>query len=142
MDRRDFMRIGLAGGVAGAVLPQSLVAAEQSPNMAGGVYYTKENPGHWAKKVGSHLPNLELVKGADGAVTVKVSTKHGQNGYKHYIVKHQLLDGNYRFIAETMFDPDKDDADSEYKLPAGYKGMVYATSMCNKHDVWLNGVEV
>lgn len=79
---------------------------------------------------------------ADGAVSVKVSTEHAQHGYRHYIVKHQLLGADYRFIAETMFDPEKDEATSEYRLPAGYKGMVYALSMCNKHDVWLNGMEV
>jgi superoxide reductase len=41
-----------------------------------------------------------------------------------------------------MFDPDKDDPVSTFTLPAGYKGMVYALSLCNKHDLWLNGMEV
>ena len=141
MERRDFIRLGLAGGVAGAVLPQQLLAGA-GPSMAGGVYYTADDPGRWEKKVGSHLPKLEKQVGADGNVKVKVTTDHGQSGYKHYIVKHQLLDANYRFIAETMFDPDKDEAVSEYPLPEGYKGTVYALSMCNKHDLWLNGMDV
>ena len=141
MDRRDFIRLSLAGGVAAAV-PQQLLAGDSAGGMAGGVYYTKENPGRWAKKVGGHLPSLEKRAGADGGVTVKVTTDHAMSGYKHYIVKHQLLDSDYKFLGETMFDPDKDEPVSEYKLPAGYKGKVYALSMCNKHDLWLNGMEV
>jgi superoxide reductase len=143
MDRRDFMRIGLAGGVAGAVLPQRLLADEDdSPSMAGGVYHTKEYPGRWAKKVSSHSPKLEKTTGPDGQVMVKVVTDHPQQGYKHYIVKHLLLDAKYRFMAEKMFDPEKEDPISQFPLPAGYKGRVYALSMCNKHDLWLNGMEI
>jgi superoxide reductase len=142
MDRRNFLKVGMGGAAAGVLLPQQLLAHDAADGMAGGVYYTAEHPGRWANKVGSHLPQMEAVAGADGGVTVKVVTKHGQHGYEHYIVKHQLLDANYQFLAETMFDPDKDEAESEYKLPAGYKGKVYALSMCNKHDNWLNGIEV
>jgi len=142
MDRRDVIRLGLTGAVAGAVLPQRLMAGEASADMAGGVYYTAESPGRWSKKVSSHLPKLEKQVGADGGLVVKVTTNHDQHGYVHYIVKHQLLDANYRFIAETMFDPEKDAAESSYSLPAGYKGMVYALSLCNKHDLWLNGMEI
>ncbi len=142
MDRRHFFKAGVSGAAAAALLPRQLMAGDAPAGMAGGVYYTAENPGRWAKKVSSHLPQLEKVAGADGSVSVKVVTKHGQHGYKHYIVKHQLLDADYRFLAETMFDPDKDEAESEHKLPAGYKGKVYALSLCNKHDLWLNGIEV
>ena len=141
MERRDFIRLSLAGGVA-AALPQQLLAGDTVGGMAGGVYYTKENPGRWAKKVGGHLPSLEKTVGADGGVIVKVTTDHGMSGWKHYIVKHQLLDGDYEFLGETMFNPDEDEPVSEYQLPAGYKGKVYALSMCNKHDLWLNGMEV
>ena len=145
MDRRHFLKAGMGGaaaGVAATMLPQQLMAGDAPAGMAGGVYYTADNPGRWSKKVGSHIPRLEKVAGADGSLTIKVMTKHGQHGYKHYIVKHQLLDANYGFLAETMFDPDKDEAESEYKLPAGYKGKVYAVSLCNKHDLWLDGIEV
>jgi len=141
MERRDFIRLSLAGGAV-AVVPQPLLAGDAPASMAGGVYYTKENPGRWAKKVSGHLPALEKSVGADGAVTVKVTTDHAMSGYKHYIVKHQLLDANYQFLDEKMFDPDEDEPVSEHPLPADYRGMVYALSMCNKHDVWLEGMEV
>lgn len=144
MQRRDFMRLGLAGtaGLAATQLVRADSHGGGGDKMAGGVYYTAENPGRWGKKVKGHLPMLEKKAAEDGSVSIKVVTNHGQHGYKHYIVKHQLLDADYNFIAETMFDPDKDEAESEYKLPAGYKGMVYAVSLCNKHDLWLNGMEV
>lgn len=80
--------------------------------------------------------------GTDGSVTVKVTTDHAMSGYKHHIIKHQLLDRDYRFLGETMFHPDEDEPVSEYRLPDGYKGKVYALSMCNKHDPWLTGMEV
>jgi superoxide reductase len=142
MDRRNFLKAGVGGAAAGVLLPQQLLAGEAPAGMAGGVYYTAENPGRWDKKVSSHLPQMEKTLGADGSVTVKVVTKHGQNGYEHYIVKHQLLDADYRFLAEKMFDPEKEEAESEFTLPDGYKGRLYALSMCNKHDLWLNGMEV
>jgi superoxide reductase len=142
MERRDLIRLGLTGVVAGAVLPQRLLAGEAPADMAGGVYYTADSPGRWSGKAGSHQPDLEKKVGPDGSVVVTVTTNHDQNGYVHYIVKHQLLDGDYRFIAETMFDPNKDEPESSYTLPPGYKGMVYALSLCNKHDLWLNGMEV
>jgi superoxide reductase len=142
MDRRDFMRLGLAGSFAGAVLPQRLLAEEDCTSKAGGVYYTQDKPGRWAKKVSSHLPKLEKVAGAGERVVIKVTTDHPQLAYKHYIVKHQLLDASYQFLGEKMFNPEKDDPVSEFTLPANYKGMVYALSMCNRHDLWLHGMEV
>ena len=39
MDRRDFIRLSLAGGVAAAVT-QQLLAGDPAGGMAGGVYYT------------------------------------------------------------------------------------------------------
>ncbi len=145
MKRREFIQVSVVGTVAGAVLPLRLLAdtsaAVGSP-LAGGVYYTRENPGRWGKKVGGHLPLLEKTAATEEGVTITVTTDHVMNGYKHYIVKHQLLDSNYGFLGETMFDPDKDEPVSEYQIPAGYKGKVYALSMCNKHDLWLNDMEV
>jgi len=59
-------------------------------------------------------------------------------GYKHYIVKHQILDNSYRFLDEKMFDPMKDKAPvSEFDL-GNYCGKFYVLSVCNKHDSWMN----
>lgn len=142
MQRRAFIRLSLAGGMVAGALPQRLLAGTDSPSMAGGVYYTQDQPGRWKDKAGGHLPRIEKSLAADGTTRIQVTTKHPMNGYEHYIIKHQLLDQNYQFIAERMFNPNQDQPSSEYSLPAGYSGMVYALSMCNKHDLWLNGMRV
>jgi len=110
--------------------------------MAGGLFYTKDAPGRWSKKVGGHLPNIETAKGAGGKLEVKVVTAHEMKGYEHYIVKHVLLDKDFRFIDERMFNPTVDKAPiSTFTLDA-YQGPLHALSVCNKHDTWLNVIEV
>ena len=141
MDRRDFIRLSL-GGSALSVLPFSTAQASCADARAGALYYTRENPGRWAKKVGSHLPLLEKLQDGAGGVIIRVTTDHGMHGYRHYIVKHQLFDQAYRFLGEKLFDPEKDEAISEFKLPADYRGAVYALSLCNKHDLWLNSLQI
>ncbi|MCF6252999.1 MAG: hypothetical protein L3J75_17295 [Methylococcaceae bacterium] len=141
MERRDFIGLSVAG-VGASLLSSKLVAAETGQqSMAGGVYYTKENPGRWSKKIAGHLPNIEIQRNG-GKITVQVVTAHGMDSYKHYIVKHVLLDQDYNYLDEKMFDPMKDEAPiSSFELK-NYKGTVYALSMCNKHDVWMNEAKI
>jgi len=150
MNRRKFMRFAFggaaAGVVAGAIAPTRVLAntsswASTTSNMAGGVYYTKESPGRWAKKVGGHLPNIEVVK-SDGDAVVKIVTAHEMDPYAHYIVKHMVLDSDFNFIAEHMFDPTKDKAPISEISVGSYRGIVNVLSVCNKHDTWLNTAEV
>lgn len=137
MERRNFMQLALAGSAATLLAP----ATAQAAGMAGGVYYTREAPGRWSGKIATHLPLVEISRGKDGVV-VNVATSHEMKGYEHYIVKHVLLDKDYQFIAEKMFDPAKDSAAlSSFNL-GGYKGTLHVLSMCNKHDLWLTSVEV
>ena len=139
MDRRNFMRLAAIGAGTGMIAPK-LVQAKSTP-MAGGLYYTKESPGRWGKKVGGHLPTVEVSKGSKGTV-IKVTTAHSMNAYGHYIVKHVVLDENYQFLDEHMFDPTKDKAPvSQFSL-GNYRGKVYVLSVCNKHDTWLNSTTV
>ncbi|MEZ0184877.1 MAG: hypothetical protein AB9Q23_00645 [Candidatus Reddybacter sp.] len=109
--------------------------------MAGGVYFTKANPGSWSEKVGGHLPTIELVKSADDAV-VKVATDHGMDAYAHYIVKHVVLDKDFNFIAEHMFDPTKDKVPISEISVGTYRGLINVLSVCNKRDTWLNTAQV
>ena len=140
MDRRDFVYMGLVGFGGSVIAPRMVLADIPANPMAGGVYYTKEAPGRWSKKVGGHLPSIELDKGEEG-ISVRVVTGHEMKGYEHYIIKHQLLDMNFAFLDENIFDPMKDKAPiSTFLLPA-YSGPLYAISMCNKHDTWLNVIE-
>jgi len=142
MDRRSFIRIGVAGAATGIIAPEMVLAGSMgekisSSNMAGGVFYTKESPGRWAKKAGSHSPIIEK---ADGGV--RVVTGHPMQAGKHWIVKHVLLDNDFKFVAENIFDPTKDKAAvSKFSL-SGQSGAVYALSVCNLHDSWLTMLEV
>ena len=141
MDRRNFIQLSTVGIAAGIAVPTSVFAASNGKSMAGGVYYTRDSPGRWSKKVGGHLPNIELEK-TGGKVKVSVVTAHEMNGYDHYIVKHVLLDQNYKFIDEYMFNPMKEKSPVSTFTLQDYSGPLYAVSVCNKHDLWLNSIEV
>ena len=138
MDRRALLKLGLVGAAA-ASLPKTASASKMSmDSMAGGVYYTKESPGRWGKKIGGHMPSIQVMPGGK----VNVVTGHAMKDYKHYIVKHMVLDKNYNFLAEKMFDPAKDnEAKSTFEL-GGYKGEIHVLSVCNKHDTWVSSTTV
>ena len=141
MERRDFINLGLAGAVGSLLMPEYTLAGNDQKHMAGGVFYTKQNPGRWSKKIAGHLPNIKIER-VNGKVMVQVSTAHGMDGYKHYIVKHVILDQNFNFIDEHMFDPMKDKIPISTFTLENYKGTIYVLSMCNKHDVWLNSKNI
>lgn len=142
MERRDFIRLSVASAGAGLIAP-ALARAETGKTITppGDIFYTEANPGRWTGKVATHLPNIEVGK-VEGSATVKVVTAHEMKGYEHYIVKHVLLDKDYKFIDEHLFDPTKDGAAISTFTLKNYTGTVYALSLCNKHDLWLNSAEV
>jgi len=144
LNRREFLQCGLA--VGGGLLLPSLVGGAPSIHvggpLAGGVYYTRESPGLWESLVREHLPKLEKATGAGGSLIINVSTDHEMDGYDHYIVKHTLLDRKFKVLGHKTFDPRRDRPISKYALLPGYQGPVYALSMCNRHDLWLEGIVV
>ena len=138
MDRRSILKLSAAAGAGlfGPVLIPGLSHADrvgefQTP-LAGGLFYTKERPGRWAKKAAGHLPIIE--RRSD---RIRVTTRHPMTGYKHYIVKHMILDENFRYVREKVFDPGVDKPVSEYDI-SDLKRSVYAISMCNLHDTWIS----
>jgi superoxide reductase len=141
MERRDFIRLSVASVGAGIVMPTMAMADNGNKIATGNIYYTKDAPGRWSEKVATHLPNIEIQK-MGGNVAVKIVTAHEMKDYEHYIVKHVLLDQNYKFIDEYLFHPAKDKAAISTFTLRDYSGPIYALSMCNKHDLWLNGAEV
>ena len=143
MERRDFIRLTSASAAAALIAPAISQADADKPVAAAtaDIYYTKESLGRWAGKEATHLPAIEISKAADG-ITVKVVTPHEMKAYEHYIVKPVLLDKNHKFIAEHAFDPSKDSVASSVFTLKDYQGTVYALSMCNKHDLWLNRAEI
>lgn len=135
MNRREFIRLSVVGAVAGIIAPSSVLAS--APSMAGGVYYTKDAPGRWSQKVEGHLPIIE-VSGSQ----IQVVTPHEMRGYEHYISKHMVLNDQFEFIAEKMFDPMTEPTPiSQFDL-GDYTGRIHVLSACNKHDTWLNVAEV
>jgi superoxide reductase len=141
MERRDFIRLSVASAGASLIAPTlALAAGDEQATAARDIYYTKEAPGRWAGKVVTHLPTIEITK-AEDVTTVKIVTPHEIKGYEHYIVKHVLLDKNYKFIDEHLFDPTKDSAAVSTFTLKNYSGALYALSLCNKHDLWLNSAE-
>ena len=161
-DRRDILKIGL-GVVAGVGASQAYTilntskaesaspaskapataasesaasesaapATAASCPMPAGIVYTAENPGKWSKKVNGHLPQVKV----EGK-TVTITTDHTM-GEAHYIVRHTLVSEDGTVLGEKVFSPADDDAVSTVELPEGHSGKLYATSFCNKHDLWV-----
>ena len=135
MDRRSFIRLSALGATTGIIAPATVLASSSS--MAGGVYYTKDAPGRWSKKVGGHLPIIEV-----SGNTIQVTTPHGVDGYEHYIIKHVVLNDKFEFVSEKMFNPINNEAPvSQFSL-GDYSGRIHVLSVCNIHDTWLNIAEI
>lgn len=143
MDRRQFIRLGITGATATLVAPRTVLAACEGadPHMAGTIFHTREAPGRWSKKVSSHLPNIEIEKKPEGSV-IQVETRHTIEGYNHYIIKHVVLDKDYQFVEEHMFDPIKEKHPLSTFTLQEYSGPIYVLSVCNIHDTWLNTAQI
>ncbi len=144
MDRRNFIKLGIAGAATGIIAPEAILAKSVSKIEvagAGGVYYTKQSPGRWSKKVDGHLPKVTLTKSA-GASTVEILTPHSMKSFDHYIVKHILLDKDFKFLSEKLFNPSKIDIAKSSHILKNYSGTLYALSVCNKHDTWLEIAQI
>jgi len=129
-DRRDFLKksIFLA---AGMVVVKSATAFASPEAFPSSVVYTKDNPGKWARKVGSHLPEVK-VEGKK----VTLTTKHPMSE-KHYIVRHTLVSADGKVLGSKTFYPSDKKAVSTYELPSNHGSKFYATSFCNLHDFWV-----
>jgi superoxide reductase len=131
MNRRHFL-IGSAAATAVATMSGTTLAEAGSASLPPkNLIFTKENAGKWEAKKGSHVPKIEVA-----GAKIKISTKHAQSE-DHYIVRHTLLLADGTVVGSTTFTPENKPI-SEYELPANYKGNIYATSFCNRHDLWLN----
>jgi len=131
MNRRSFIRLSTASAATGIIAPSTVLASVT--NMAGGVYYTKDTPGRWSKKITGHLPVIEVDQNK-----IEVTTPHGMHGFDHYIVKHMILNDKFEYITEHMFNPEKEKAPVSMFDLKGYSGRIHVLSVCNKHDTWLN----
>lgn len=135
-NRRDILKTALIlpAAIAGSQLT-SAFGKSAPKDLPKGIYYTKENPGKWSKKVKSHAP---LVSMKDGNITLE--TVHGMSE-QHFIVRHTLVTDAGEVVGEKTFYPSDEQAISTFKIPANVKTL-YATSFCNKHDLWIVEVTV
>jgi superoxide reductase len=136
-DRRNFMKAGLVvtASAVGLSACNTIGAKEETVKKSvdvfpGGMIYTRENPGMWKKKIGGHAPEVTV---ADGKV--KIETHHGMSP-KHYIVRHTIVSPSGEVLGAKTFSSSDDEAVSEFDVPAG-ESELYATSFCNKHDLWV-----
>jgi superoxide reductase len=135
MDRRIFLAAVGGSSLTLGPVGSARAAAEASSLPSANLVYSANNPGVHQAIQGTHLPKIE-VQGSQ----VKVTTPHGSSE-PHFIVRHTLLLADGTLVGAKAFTP-KDKPVSEYTLPPGYKGKVYATSFCNLHDLWLSEASV
>jgi superoxide reductase len=125
-NRRIFLKSALALA-AGLSLGVGKVQAETGP-FPSGIVYTAEDPGMWASKVKTHVPQVRV----DGG-TVSVQTKHPMS-VDHYIVRHTVVSADGKVVGSQVFTPESSPT-STYTITE--KGEYYATSFCNLHDFWV-----
>ncbi len=139
-NRRAFLKTSLAVAAGMAVGRISPVSAD-SASFPGGIVYTEQNPGKWSKKVAGHLPNVKIEGNK-----LTVTTTHGMTD-EHYIVRHTIVSKNGDVLGEKTFSPSDAEAKSVFELPdviskyAWDTTTLYATSFCNKHDLWVTEFE-
>ena len=133
--RRQFLKAALITGSAVALSGTGRVSASKGSGMTG-IVYTRDNPGRWAKKVGSHAPKVS-VRGQ----TVTIRTAHPMSE-RHYIVRHTLVSADGKVLGEKTFYPAEKTALSRYQLPENAGTRFYATSFCNLHDFWMTEFSV
>lgn len=133
--RREFLTTTLALGIGAALGPgrEAIAASASYPT---NLLFTAKEPGIWEAKAPGHVPQVS--RAGD---KVSIFTKHEMTP-EHFIVRHTLVAEDGKVIGGKTFQPTDAEARSEYNLPAGFKGKVYATSFCNKHDLWISELSV
>jgi superoxide reductase len=148
-ERREFLKL-LAAGPAGALLVplfaetgrQTLAAdvqcaAETLGKLPENILYTKDRPGVWTGKDGSHIPLVEAAK-TEGGLTLKLTNKHGMTE-AHYIVRHTVVGECGKVLgAKTFSWKDQPVSTHEIKLEGDAQlPHVFVLSYCNLHDLWV-----
>ncbi len=134
-DRRNFLKTTAVAATVvafGSSVPNAFALGRSKYK---NVIFTHADPGRWKAVEGIHIPQVTIT-----GAKVSVVTPHHPMTQEHYIVRHTLVLANGTFIGAKTFTP-ADKPESEYDLPAGYKGELYVTSFCNLHDFWLHEVK-
>lgn len=130
------------GGLASAAVAGPVFAATQEVELqgalralAGKFFFSSENPGRWKGKEKGHSPLIKVDKDGNN-VLIRAAVQHPMKT-DHFIIKHILMDQNFDFMAEQVFDPIFDMPRSRFEV-SGYSGQFYIVSLCNLHDNWIN----
>lgn len=134
-NRRKFIRNSLitAGAVAfsGPLLAAATEPQKKTIHALPGIIYTEKDQGRWNGKAPSHVPQVKIEGNK-----IKLHTVHPMTT-AHYIVRHTLVDASGKVLGSKTFYPTDVQPISEFELPAGFHGKLFATSFCNKHDFWI-----
>ena len=134
--RRDFAKVAFLGAAAASLPAAANAQGMMMGNMANkNVIFTKENPAHWAGKEATHVPVATVTGSA-----LNVKTPHPMSD-THFIVSHSVVLADGTYLDRKVFTP-KDTPESNFTLPAGYRGRVTVTSTCNLHDFWATTITV
>ncbi len=128
-ERRDFLKKSIVAA-GGLVLIGSQKAFACPGQFQAGIVYSKDSPGKWAGKAGSHAPKVKM-EGNKATIT----TTHSMSE-KHYIVRHTLVTSDGSVLGEKTFYPSDKKAESAFEISAKKGTTLFATSFCNKHDLW------
>ena len=148
-ERREFLKLLAAGPAAGILVPmlaetgQNTFAQEVESivellgRIPENIIYTKERPGAWKGKEGSHVPVVAAMKQGE-VLKLTVETKHGMSE-AHHIVRHVIVAETGEVLGGKTFSwKDKPVSTYEIKVSAlGKTQHVFVTSFCNMHDLWL-----
>ncbi|RKY18750.1 MAG: hypothetical protein DRQ55_12470 [Planctomycetota bacterium] len=93
---------------------------------------TATEPGEWAGKEASHLPQLSFTQGSG---TVEVLTDHSMSP-EHWITTHYVKNQAGVVIGLQEYAGTDAEARHGFELPAGTT-RITAYSFCNRHGHWL-----
>ncbi len=132
--RRNFIKASILAVGASPAIPLAVKGSPSIQSVADTVNIS-EHPEKPSKKASCHAP---VVTQQEEQITVE--TRHCMNE-SHYIVRHTLITEDGQVIGKKIFSQRDDRAVSTFHVPRG-TGACYATSFCNKHDLWVTAFTI
>jgi superoxide reductase len=131
-NRRNFLKKSVAAAT-GVLVAGPLLAGTKNMKSRKflGIIYTEKDQGMWVGKADIHVPQVTVV-----GTKVTLLTNHPMTE-PHYIVRHTLVNELGVVMGSKTFMPSDSKAISMHTLPPGFRGKLYATSFCNRHDFWV-----
>lgn len=120
---------------------QTAEKTEPESEEAKEVVYTRSDPGAWAGKEGSHVPQIVYEKIETG-LRVTVTVNHEMNPeIPHYIMYIKLEDGESNLLGEKEFQAADEKAEAIFEVTTVPRKLI-AYEKCNLHGLWMDEVVV